>query len=212
MGARILMVGAYLFLLGVLLPHTAWMFSLFEPEQATQLGWAAAVAFELTILSLTHFLAKELAAVSDINGERFTARLKRELANIPAFLLLASIAISTVANWTHAYQFASTSLNNYAIVKVFYSILFGAALPLCSFAYAYVLSRVYRKPEASTADQEEALGWLALANYVKNQPGKTVTPQYLGRMAGISETSASKVLAHAVETGMINTNGTSPRI
>lgn len=204
---RILMIGAYLFLLAVLLPHTAWMFSLFEPTEATNLGWLGAIAFEVTIAALTHFLAKELAAVSDISGERFGERMKRELLNIPAFLLAGSISISVVANWTHAYRYSNVPFGDYTVIRVFYSVLFGAALPLCSFAYAYVLSRVYRKPEQMEADMQEAQAWLALSNFIKTNPGRDVSPRHLARMAGVNETVASKVIANAIDIGTITTNG-----
>lgn len=209
MFTRITMIGAYIFLLIVLLPHTAWMFSLFEPEQSTNLGWSAAVAFEITIAVLTHFLATQLAAVSDMHDEKFTARLKRELVNIPAFLLLGSVAISTVANWTHAYNFSTTiPFADYGAVKFVYSLLFGAALPLCSFAYAYVLSLVYRKAkDESNAFTDEAKAWLALTNHLQAKPGEQVTPRLLGRMAGVTEEVAAKVITKAVNIGTLNNNG-----
>lgn len=210
MATRILLLAAYLFLLGVLLPHTAWMFSQFEPEQSQGLGWAGAIAFEITIAALTHFLAKELAAVSDVVGENFLARIKRELLNIPSFLLLGSIIISTVANWTHAYAFSNqqSPFGEYIIVKVLYSILFGAALPLCSFAYAYVLSRAYRPNPASDAEAEaESAAWRTLINHRNTHPGRELTPRYLSRQAGVTEELAAKVIATAVATGAINTNG-----
>jgi hypothetical protein len=210
MFTRILMVMSYIFLLVVLLPHTAWMFSLFEPAQSQGLGWAGAIAFELTIGALTHFLARELAAVSDIAGEKFIERMKRELMNIPAFLLLGSILISTVANWTHAYNFANTvPFGDYSIVKVLYSTLFGAALPLCSFAYAYVLSRVYRKDESKQPieSETEAAAWQVIVQHRKQNSGRDLTPRYLARQAGITEETASRVIAEAVQTGVISMNG-----
>lgn len=205
MFTRILMVGAYLFLLAVLLPHTAWMFSLFEPAETSDLGWAGAIAFEITIAALTHFLAKELAAASDIKSKNFGERLKNELVNIPAFLLLGSIAISVVANWTHAYQNASAvPWGEFSMVRVIYSILFGAALPLCSFAYAYVLSQVYKKPEKSEDNKQEDAAMLALINFIKANPGRDITPRYLGRVANVDESTASKVIQEAVTTGILN--------
>jgi hypothetical protein len=58
----------YLALLAVLLPHTAWAFSRFEPQTAGWLGipwgivtaWAAAFAFEAAIAALTHRLARRI--------------------------------------------------------------------------------------------------------------------------------------------------------
>lgn len=208
MFTRILMLGSYMFLLIVLLPHTAWMFARFEPPDMQGLGWAAAIAFEITIAALTHFLAKQLAAVSDVAASGLGERLKNELANIPSFLLMGSIVISVVANWTHAYQNAETvPWGDQPIVRVFYSVLFGAALPVCSFAYAYVLSQVYKKSEPAEDTKLEQLTWLKLLEYIKSNPGREPTPRYLGRMANVDEATASKVIQEAVNTGILNTNG-----
>lgn len=204
MFTRLLLLAAYLFLLAVLLPHTAWMFAQFEPEQSRDLlGWAGAIAFEITIAALTHFLAKELAAVSDIAGENFWQRVKRELVNIPSFLLLSSIIISTVANWTHAYTFANadSAFGTNMIIKIVYSILFGAALPLCSFAYAYVLSKAYRQDKTVGA---EGKIWQTLIDYRNTNPGQLVTPRQLATMSGTSEEIAAQVLTAAVNAGAIN--------
>lgn len=203
MFTRILMLGSYMFLLIVLLPHTAWMFARFEPADMQGLGWAAALAFEITIAALTHFLAKQLAAVSDIAAANIGQRLKNELANIPSFLLMGSIVISVVANWTHAYQNAETvPWGDQPIVRVFYSVLFGAALPVCSFAYAYVLSQVYKQPDKS--DKQEDMVLLTLINLIKSNPTLDITPRYLGRAANVDEALASKVIQEAVTAGIIN--------
>lgn len=205
MFARVTLLGAYLFLLVVLLPHTAWMFSLFEPEEMKGLGWAGAIAFEITIAVLTHFLAEKLSTVSE-KKQSFSAKMKEELANIPAMLLMGSVVISVAANWTHAYRYASAvPYGEYIIVKVIYSILFGAALPVCSFAYAYVLSEVYRKSRktAIAAKKGEDAAWMALTNYLRTNPGRTVTPPYLARLAQIDEETASKIIHEAVEAGIM---------
>lgn len=134
----------YLFLLGVLLPHTSWTFSQMEPPEARGLGVAAALAFEISLALLTHFLAIQIARVQQVGWRA----VKDELLSVPAILLGIVLVISVVANWTHANEFVVDStarvFQNGAIQTV-YPFLFGAALPICSFAFAYVLSSIYRR-------------------------------------------------------------------
>lgn len=196
---------AYIFLLVVLLPHTAWMFSQLEPPDLQWMGWAGAIAFELTIALLTHFLAKEIAAASTID-EDFFSRARRELVNIPSFLLLGSILISMVANWTHAYLYASNvPFGEYVVVRVLYSMLFGGVLPICSFAYAYVLAQVYKPAVVLLdADAVEDEVWLKMRDF-RRRSHKLPTPQELAAYAGVDEMIASKVLTQANDmSGPIN--------
>lgn len=206
MFTRLVMWGSYVFLLAVLLPHTAWQFSLFEPEQTKGLGWAAAVAFELTIGALTHLLARELAVLSDKQDEVFAARLKRELLNIPSILLMVTIMVSTLANWTHAFTFGENlPYGENILVKLIYSVMFGAVLPLCSFSYAYVLSKIYRKDIVVTRTEDEV--WTALTTALRQNPQREITPRYLSRISGVDEATASQVITEAVKAGIISSNG-----
>lgn len=194
---------AYVFLLVVLLPHTAWMFSRLEPPELQWMGWAGAIAFELTIALLTHFLAREIAAASTIDGD-FFSRARRELINIPSFLLLGSIIISMVANWTHAYLYSdNVPFGEYVVVRVVYSTLFGGILPICSFAYAYVLAQVY-KPTPVLADNDavEDEVWLRMRDFRKHYH-KLPTPKELAEYAGVNEDIAAKVLFQASNVDII---------
>lgn len=195
---------AYVFLLVVLLPHTAWMFSQLEPPELKWMGWAGAIAFELTIALLTYFLAKEIAAASTID-EDFLNRARRELVNIPSFLLLGSIVISMVANWTHAYLYsANVPFGDYVVVRVVYSLLFGGVLPICSFAYAYVLAQVYRPAVVMVdVDAVEDEVWLKLRDFYR-RVGKSPTPRELAEYAGVDELIASRVLTQANDVNILH--------
>lgn len=205
---------SYMFLLGVLLPHTAWMFSLFEASETTGLGWAAAIAFEITIAVLTYYLALRIAAVSLADDEeKFGTRLKHELFNIPGLLLLGSVMISVVANWTHASEFANglELFEQSVIIRIAYSFLFGAILPVCSFAYAYVLSQVYSKSidgELSNSEDnknvitEEEEAWLVVTKHLRTGGGKRLTPDELAELANIPLSVAAKVLTDAINLNM----------
>lgn len=202
---------AYVFLLVVLLPHTAWMFARLEPPELQWMGWAGAIAFELTIALLTYFLAKEIAAASTIDGD-FFSRARRELVNIPSFLLLGSIVISMVANWTHAYQYAdNVPFGGYVVVRIVYSTLFGGVLPICSFAYAYVLAQVYRPPIVlldNEAVEDEV--WLKMRDFHRNYR-KLPTPRELADYAGVNEVVASNVLTQATSLDIIPSSANNGR-
>jgi len=58
--SNIVLWSIYLALLGVLLPHTAWAFSMFEPERWAWLGWVAAIAFEGAIAAFTWKLKQNI--------------------------------------------------------------------------------------------------------------------------------------------------------
>lgn len=195
---------AYVFLLVVLLPHTAWMFSQLEPPELQWMGWAGAIAFELTIALLTYFLAREIAAASAID-EDFFNRAKRELVNIPSFLLLGSIVISMVANWTHAYLYsANVPFGDYVVVRVVYSLLFGGVLPICSFAYAYVLAQVYKPAILMDTDAVEDEVWLRMRDFYRRY-SKQPTPKELAEYAEVNEAIASRVLSQASAANILAT-------
>jgi len=52
--------GIYLGLLLVLLPHTAWAFTRFEPKEWQLVGWLAAIVFEAAIYANTVKLKKRI--------------------------------------------------------------------------------------------------------------------------------------------------------
>ena len=137
----------YFFLLGVLLPHTAWTFAQMEPAATYGLGWAAAIAFEIVIALLTYLLADNIASATAVGSGRWQ-RVRAELDNIPFYLLMLCLVVTVVANGTHAYEHIGQSTAatfQYAAVRIIYPILFGAALPIASFAFAYVLAGFGKK-------------------------------------------------------------------
>jgi len=153
----------YIFLLAVLLPHTAWAFRVFEPAKAWTIygdftsadlvSYVAALAFECAIAVLTHKLSLHIeqvaAEVRKLAGG--WAKFRRQYANAYALGLVVSTMISSLANLAHAVEFGTS-------IKIFtawgwpqeiYSLAFGGALPFVSLLFARVLSNV------SEAESEE---------------------------------------------------------
>ena len=142
---RILWV-VYLSLLGVLLPHTAWAFHNFEPEnesgRITLVAWTAAFAFEASIAALMHKLSGHI----DRTPRRLSpwAKFRYRYLNAYSLGLLAAIAVSSLANLAHAVEFGRP-LAIFAAWKISfdaYAFAFGAVLPLVSLVFARVLSNV----------------------------------------------------------------------
>ncbi len=128
---------AYLALLAVLLPHTSWAFSIVEPSGtefwgAHPLGWALALTFESTIAAVTW----KLQSYQGKRGKRH-----RWLNGYSAGLVLFA-GISGLANWLHAEEFARISpvFAHYNLPSAVFSVLFGAALPVASLAFAAILA------------------------------------------------------------------------
>jgi hypothetical protein len=147
----------YLSLLGVLLPHTAWAFHNFEPENETGkislVAWTAAFAFEASIAALMHKLSGHINRTPRRLSpwEKFRYRY----LNAYSLGLLAAIAVSSLANLAHAVEFGrpmaifaawNISFNTYAFA-------FGAVLPLVSLVFARVLSNVVE----TEADEDPAM-------------------------------------------------------
>lgn len=145
----------YVALLAVLLPHTAWAFSMFEPQAGygPVVGWTAALAFEGTILAVTWRLKQRIESTPRYANRprRDWLRFKHRYVNSHAALLMASLIVSGLANWGHAVQFARdlTVFGKYGVDPLFYSISLGAILPVASLLFANVLA------EVSEAEEEE---------------------------------------------------------
>jgi len=146
----------YFALLAVLLPHTAWAFSQFEPEATAVLGlritavaWLAAIAFEASIAVLTHRLAGHIESVPNYKDawRRFRARY----LNAYSLGLVTAVLVSALANLAHAVEFgrpmALTDSRSWLFAV--YVVAFGAVLPFVSLLFARVLSNV---TEADTAE------------------------------------------------------------
>jgi hypothetical protein len=96
----------YLALLAVLLPHTAWAFSRFEPQTDGWLSvrwglitaWAAAFAFEAAIAALTHKLANRIQMTPRYTAGRvWLRRFVYQYINAYAAGLLVALGVSALA-------------------------------------------------------------------------------------------------------------------
>jgi hypothetical protein len=146
----------YLALLGVLLPHTAWTFSQFEPTSWSWVGWIAATAFEGAIAAFTWRLKQHIEGSprSRSPWRRFQTRY----LNVYSASLITCIAISAAANFAHAVQFGQpfAVFADYNVPPALYSVAFGGILPLCSLLFARVLADVRPdQTEEDTAIAEE---------------------------------------------------------
>jgi hypothetical protein len=151
----------YLALLGVLLPHTAWAFSRFEPDnkwgQAT--AWLAAFAFEAAIAVLTSKLARHIETTPRYRGEDIEKRKFRyRYVNAYSFGLLVSTIVSMVANLAHAVEFGQTLaiFSSPLASPGLFSVAFGAILPIVSLLFARVLSNVAEAEEEENEELKEA--------------------------------------------------------
>lgn len=207
----------YVLLLLVLLPHTAWMFSILEPTETKYLSYFIAISFEITVWILTHYFSKEVIVSMKLTGWK---RLKQQFGNVPAILLLMVMFASVIANWTHGYIFFGSDLSSihydrtsdffsYSAVRLMYSILFGGVLPICSFAYAYVLSMVNAKQygyhDDNTEDSEFVVSdfqraWLVLLELRNgdNQDLQFISPKMIADKASVDESIAMKALSEAI--------------
>lgn len=134
----------YLCLLGVLLPHTAWAFSQFEPlgNLGTATAYMAATAFEMAIAGLTHKLAKHIESTP--KRTKGLRRFRYYYVNSYSLGLVASIGVSSLANLAHAVQFGRRIkiFDEYDVPFGLYAVAFGAILPIISLLFARVLSNV----------------------------------------------------------------------
>lgn len=133
---------SYLFLLAVLLPHTAWAFAEFEqpgPEGLFVAG-AAAVAFEIAIAGLTYRLSR---AIEQSRRRRsFWRRYIVPILNPYSLGLGLALVVSAAANWAHAVEFGRdlAVFDRYGVPPVVYAVLFGGVLPVTSLLFAFVLA------------------------------------------------------------------------
>ena len=136
----------YLSLLGVLLPHTAWTFQNFEPQNKTGaiglVAWTAAFAFEASIAALTHKLSIHI----ENTPKRLMpwSKFRYRYLNAYSLGLVASILVSSMANLAHAVEFGRPMaiFTEWNIPFSIYALAFGAVLPLVSLVFARVLSNV----------------------------------------------------------------------
>ncbi len=145
----------YVFLLAVLLPHTAWAFRAFEPAEsfvifgsftiADLVSYIAATAFEASIAVLTHKLATHIEQTArKARGLSEWERFKLRYGNAFFGGLLITTVVSSLANLAHAVQFAGllTIFTAWGIPSGVYIVAFGGILPVVSLLFARVLSNV----------------------------------------------------------------------
>lgn len=152
----------YICLLGVLLPHTAWLFGSFEPSgllgQVT--GWAGAFAFEAAIAVLTHKLAGhwEQAPVRTARWAGRWVRLRYWYGNAYLAGLMLAVIVSALANLAHAVEYgkALAIFAQWGIQPRVYQVAFGAVLPVVSLLFASVLSNPAETEDAPNPELERA--------------------------------------------------------
>lgn len=141
---RWLVWGVYGALLLVLLPHTAWLFSQFEPVgvwSGVAVGWMGALSFEAAIAVLTHKLSVRISETPKrVRGWR---RWGWQYANVYSVGLMVAVMVSSLANLAHAVEFGGVLriFDDWGIPAKFYQLAFGAILPLVSLLFAKVLSQ-----------------------------------------------------------------------
>lgn len=131
----------YLLLLGVLLPHTAWAFGVFEPNTfyGELVAWTAAIVFESGLAVLTHKLSRRIESSGKRRGLHRWAYC---YLSPYAFGLYISISVSVLANLSHSVEFGRDMaiFSRWGIPSGLYSVAFGGVLPLASLLFAWVLS------------------------------------------------------------------------
>lgn len=130
----------------MLLPHTAWAFLNFEPEndtgRITFVPWTAAFAFEASIAAFTHKLSGHI----EQTPKRLSVWTKFQYRYLSTYSLglVASIGVSSMANLAHAVEYGKplAIFTEGNIPFSAYALAFGVVLPLVSLVFARVLSNV----------------------------------------------------------------------
>lgn len=159
-----LLWAVYLALLAVLLPHTAWAFSQFEPINVGMFGikwgsvvaWTAAFAFEAAIAALTHRLSQHIS--SSTRYKNVFKRAFTRYVNAYSISLVIAMSVSALANSAHAREFGRPMaiLEGNASLQLVYEVAFSTVLPLVSLLFASVLSSS-ADIEAGTDEEKEEL-------------------------------------------------------
>lgn len=155
----IVLWAVYLLLLGVLLPHTAWAFSNFEPTSDQIVAWCAALAFEAAIAALTHKLSKKIEATPRYtSGRVWLRKFAFRYGNAYFVGLSVAIGVSTAANLAHSVEFGSdlAIFGASSLLRAVYSVAFGAILPFCSLLFAWILSDIAETEQVANPELIEA--------------------------------------------------------
>ncbi len=154
--------------LASVMPHVAWMFDTFEPEDGVDflgVAWRLAFAFEVTTAFLVHKSSEYANAQKGVRRgteEELVSYLYRQvestwkkLTNPYFFGLVLFSFISGLANTAHAYEYQDNTVRIYELypqLKYLYLIMFGTALPIASILFANILSVVESAEEESIND------------------------------------------------------------
>mgnify|MGYP006372612555 FL=1 len=144
----------YISLLGVLLPHTAWAFKNWEPEDSNGfISYVAAFAFEAAIAVLTHKLSKRIEQTPK-SRKKWHEKFSYRYINGIAFGLVIATIVSALANLAHAVGFGKEIkiFTDWGIPMGVYSVVFGGILPLVSLTFANVLSNVVDDEDAPSPE------------------------------------------------------------
>lgn len=208
----------YILFLFVLWPQTAWTVDQMQDPtnpriqfmgvSATWLAWSLAGAVEVTIAIVTHKLNQHwlamprwrlvgLADDATTEQRRQYVRRTRDFAwkrfsyqwfNIYAVMLIISMVISAVANYTHVVEFTNHALKVFQgsewVIRI-YQALFGFCLPGISFVFARVLSTIRE------SEQEEDPAFVETKTKLKES---NETIRQLKREANESEQRASTTI------------------
>jgi len=149
----------YAGVLVVITPHTQWMFAQLEPPDLPGLSWVIAVVVEAAIFGLTHRLVHHIEArrLTTFNFERQRMKDGRfsryftwwpifayRYLNIYSFGLALFVLLSGAANLTHAFEYGRPPkiVNEWGIPFAFYTLAFGAVLPVMNLVFAAVLAQM----------------------------------------------------------------------
>ena len=150
----IIFYALFAMILLVVLPHAAWYFDMFEPDNIVIYGaeigldflpWTTALAFEGAIAAFTHKLAQHISETS--RKQRFWQRVWAYFGNIYTIALLVFLAASIIINLEHAGNFGSENVEQLEYVKIGllgHSIVSGATLPIASILFTAVLAKMKR--------------------------------------------------------------------
>jgi len=163
----------YVGVLVVVTPHTQWMFAQLEPADMPGLSWVIAIVVEAAIFGLTHMLVKHIEArrLTTFNFERKrleAGRLSRYLTWWPVFRyrwlnvyslgLAMFVLVSGVANLTHAFEYGRPprTVGEWGVPFSWYTLMFGAALPIMNLLFAAVLAQVDDHEQQTDPELEKA--------------------------------------------------------
>jgi hypothetical protein len=149
--------GVWFMMMGVLLDHTAWGFSIFESptpsENKPLISWMGAIAIEAVQGAATHKLSIRLGAA------RRSRDWKKRLSvyiGWDTFVIILAGFISGLANTAHAMEYYREDLRafmDFNLPPMLYLIAFGTVLPVVSLAFAALLTKATAEDMEQTEEK-----------------------------------------------------------